>query len=153
MVAIASSFFLGGRFAALLLSTAFGKDNNFYAIANDVNNMGASLMEQQPGSSSFASSSLAAATADDTSSVVSRRLALCCLDQQGLCHPNTACNGNQKDCESAKGKNRCNESGQYQWGDPNPPPPPAPTNPPTNQPTNVQTPPPVRQVQYDYDVI
>ena len=110
-------------------------------------------MEQQPGSSSFASSSLAAATADDTSSVVSRRLALCCLDQQGLCHPNTACNGNQKDCESAKGKNRCNESGQYQWGDPNPPPPPAPTNPPTNQPTNVQTPPPVRQVQYDYDVI
>ena len=148
MVAIASSFFLGGRFAALLLSTAFGKDNNFYAIANDVNNMGASLMEQQPGSSSFASSSLAAATADDTSSVISRRrLALCCFNQATLqCHPTTDCNGNQKDCESDKGKNKCNASGEYQWGDPNPPPPPAPTNPPTNQPTNVQTPPPVRQV-------
>lgn len=107
---------------------------------------------EQPGSSSFASSSLAAAaTADDTSSVISRRLALCCFNTATLeCHPIDDCNQKEKDCVSNKGKARCNESGEYQWGDPNPP---GPTNPPTNQPTNVQTPPPVRTGPSDYDVI
>ena len=61
----------------------------------------------------------------------------CCLDSNGACHPEAGCNDSQKDCESSKGKLKCNLSGGYQWGDTgSPPPPPAPTNAPSPNPVS-----------------
>jgi len=65
----------------------------------------------------------------------------CCLDSNGACHPDAGCNDNQKDCESSKGKLKCNSSGSYQWGDTGSPPPPPPSPNPTPLPVD-STPPP-----------
>ncbi len=98
MVAFTSSF---GRYAVLLSVVGFGKSN--YVTAD-----GSSLME--PSSAAWTD--------------VHRQLVQCCVGAGGACHPNDACNSNQRDCERASGPLKCNRSGNYQWGDPGTAPPP-----------------------------
>ena len=122
MVAFTSSL---GRYAVLLSVVGFGKSN--YVIADD-----SSLMEPSSAAWTDVHRQLARTVTNNDASGAGTQC--CVLTGTTACHPNDACNANQRDCERSSGPLKCNRNGSYSWGDAGPA---QPTPPPTPNPVSL----------------